>query len=201
MRKINIFMAAALLLLTSCQTFNNTFNSANSSNQEETNRRAFSKFKDVPVPQGSKMNYDETKVFSEEKEWIGILAFSSPYSKDGVFDFYTDQLPNFGWTKISSVRNENPVLTYKKESRIATIQLKESTFSNLKTTITMTPNTNQVSKTRTVYTLENNQNAPSQPIVDPLQNNKVIVGDLGLGSASNRYYSSDSKGVGKPVNQ
>lgn len=99
----------------------------------------FSQFSDVPVPENAVMNLNRTAIFGRENDWLGKVVFTAPYSVGGVFDFYMDEMPKFGWSEITSVRGPNSVLTYARDSRIALIQLSPSPFQGTSVIFTMSP--------------------------------------------------------------
>jgi len=55
-----------------------------------------------------------------------------------VFDFFRNELPKFGWLKVSEIRSENSLLNYKNKDRMASIQISENTFFGSKVSITVT---------------------------------------------------------------
>lgn len=101
--------------------------------------QAFTRFPDIPVPAGAKIDLDKTLVFGGGETWFGRIAMSANYGADKMFDFYKQDLPSFGWQEITSIRSANSVLTYQREDRIATIQISGSTLQGTQVLITVSP--------------------------------------------------------------
>ena len=55
-----------------------------------------------------------------------------------VFDFFRNELPKFGWKKISEISSESSLLNYQNSQRFASIQIFEKTFIGSKVKITVT---------------------------------------------------------------
>ena len=100
---------------------------------------SFAKFKDMPIPEGSKMNVEDTLIFGSENEWFGRLSIVAIREHSEVFDFFRYEMPNFGWKEITTVRAESSVLTYEYNKRIATIQISSSRVGNAICSITVSP--------------------------------------------------------------
>lgn len=195
---------------------------------------SFSNFSDIPIPEQSEMNMNQTAIYGRGNEWLGRLIFSTPYSVGGVYDFYVEEMKKFGWTEITSVRGVNSVLTFMMNNRVALIQLQPSGFRGSDVLFTVSPAPNKTKKenkkinasTKKVvktsitqeqvdntkpYNMEQmNSGTIESKRIDtmPLSQSNLFVspdarksmsGSLGLGTASNQYYKSTSKGVGKPV--
>ena len=84
---------------------------------------SFSHFTDIPIPENSVMNVERTFLLGAGEDWTGRLVFSTPYGLNRLFDFYMSEMPKFGWSEITVVRSQTSVLTFKRNNRIATIQL------------------------------------------------------------------------------
>lgn len=82
----------------------------------------FSQFKEIPIPEKAVMDLKKTMLFGNSP-LVGRLAFSAPYNQSNVFDFYTQEMPKFGWNEITVIRAQNSVMTFSKENRVATVQL------------------------------------------------------------------------------
>lgn len=88
----------------------------------------FSQFTDIPVPQKAEMDLARTSIVGREADWMGKIYFTTPYSVGGVFDFYTYEMPKFGWKELTSVRGMQSVLVFVRGTRIALIQISPSPF-------------------------------------------------------------------------
>jgi len=66
------------------------------------------------------------------------LVFDTSESQIEVFDFFRNELPKFGWKKISEISSESSLLNYQNDQRFASIQIFEKTLFGSKVKITVT---------------------------------------------------------------
>ena len=95
-------------------------------------------FGDIPVPKGRKINVDRTVVVGTQV-WFGQLTYDTSHGASAMFDFYTRELPNYGWRKITSVRAQTSFMTYDRENRVMTIAIQENRIRGSEVTITVSP--------------------------------------------------------------
>jgi hypothetical protein len=100
---------------------------------------SFSKYSDIPLPGGAEIDVEKTLVFGTGENWIGQLVLNSSFGAFDMFDFFKQKMPKFGWREITSVRSATSVLTYSRQSRIATIQIKGKSLGGSVSTITVSP--------------------------------------------------------------
>ena len=133
-----------VFLLSSCsQSFLNhsipgTQKEISSDGTVEMVEESFAQFQDIPIPQGSIMNIEETLLLGERETWIGRLVISNPLKPAKVFDFYKQKLTNFNWNEITSVRSTISVLTYSLNDRIMTIQIQPIKYGQYQSSINIT---------------------------------------------------------------
>ena len=84
------------------------------------------KFKDIPIPDGSVMDMNNTVIFGSDDEWFGKLSLIPNLSHAETFDFFRYEMPNLNWKEITNVRSTSSVLSYEKENRVVTIQITKS---------------------------------------------------------------------------
>ena len=87
---------------------------------------SFAKFKDIPIPDGSVMDMNNTVIFGSDNEWFGRLSLIPNLSHAETFDFFRYEMPNLNWQEITNVRSTSSVLSYEKENRVVTIQITNS---------------------------------------------------------------------------
>ena len=87
---------------------------------------SFAKFKDIPIPDGSVMDMNNTVIFGSDDEWFGRLSIKPRLSHAETFDFFRYEMPNLSWKEITNVRATSSVLSYEKDQRIVTIQITNS---------------------------------------------------------------------------
>ena len=98
----------------------------------------FSQFDDIPIPINSKLQREESIVISRKIGWSGRLVFETTENQIEAFDFFRNELPKFGWKKISEISSESSLLNYQNNQRFASIQIFEKTFYGSKVKITVT---------------------------------------------------------------
>ncbi len=98
----------------------------------------FSQFDDIPIPLNSKLIREESIIISRKIGWSGRLVFDTSENQIDVFDFFRNELPKFGWKKISEVSSESSLLNYQNNQRFASIQIFEKTLFGSKVKITVT---------------------------------------------------------------
>ncbi len=105
--------------------------------QSSTN--AIAQFSDIPMPENAIMNLDESLVLGSRDRWLGRLVFRSPMAPGAIFDFFLQEMPNFGWQEITGVRAAVSVLTYDRDDRVATIQIERGTILGSMVRLTVSP--------------------------------------------------------------
>lgn len=98
----------------------------------------FAQFDDMPIPIGSSLDQKNSIIISKEKIWLGRLTFECNKKQLEIFDFFRNELPKFGWVKLSEVRADSSLLNYTKGDRIASVQIESKTLfgSIVKVTVT-----------------------------------------------------------------
>ncbi|MFL2679068.1 MAG: hypothetical protein ACJ0GH_01650 [Alphaproteobacteria bacterium] len=99
-------------------------------------------FDDMPIPLSSKLDKEESIIFSKRDGWLGKLEFNTSQRQITVYDFFRNELPKFGWKKLSEISSETSILNYENKNRLALIQIKENLFYGTNVTITVTEKEN-----------------------------------------------------------
>ena len=99
---------------------------------------SFSQFPNIPMPTGTTIDNDKTLVFGS-KPWYGQLALNSSSNTNQLFDFYRDNLPQYGWQEITSVRAPTSILTYATPERVLAIAIQSGTLIGSYVTVTASP--------------------------------------------------------------
>ena len=94
-------------------------------------------FDDIPIPLNSKLDKEKSIIISRNKGWLGRLTFDTSEKQISVFDFFRNELPKFGWKKLSEVSSDSSLLNYQNQSRIASIQISDNTFFGSNVSITV----------------------------------------------------------------
>ena len=99
---------------------------------------SFANFKDIPIPEGSVMDMENTVIFGSDEEWFGRLTILPNQSHAETFDFFRFEMPNLSWAEITNVRSTSSVLSYEKNNRVVTIQISNS-YGKTLCSINMSP--------------------------------------------------------------
>ena len=102
----------------------------------------FAQFDDIPIPIGSSLNHKDSIIISKKKSWLGRLVFDSNKKQLWIFDFFRNELPKFGWKKLSEVRADYSILNYTNEERLASIQIFPNAIIGSTVSITVTETEN-----------------------------------------------------------
>ena len=97
----------------------------------------FAEFNDFPIPINSKLIKDQSIIISKKDGWYGRLSFTTSESQLTVYDFFRNELPKFGWKKISEISSDSSLLSYQNQVRFASIQIFEKTLSVSYTHLTL----------------------------------------------------------------
>jgi hypothetical protein len=95
-------------------------------------------FNDIPNLKGWKINNDKTMVVGTDV-WYGRLTFDTSHSANSTFIFYTRELPNYGWRKITSTRAQTSFLTYDRQNRVLTMAISPNRIRGSEVMITVSP--------------------------------------------------------------
>ena len=70
------------------------------------------------------------------------MVFDSNKKQLWIFDFFRNELPKFGWKKLSEVRADYSILNYTNEERLASIQIFPNAIIGSTVSITVTETDN-----------------------------------------------------------
>ena len=98
----------------------------------------FSEFNDFPIPVNSKLIKDQSIIIAKKDGWYGRLSFTTSESQLTVYDFFRNELPKFGWKKVSEISSDISLLNYQNQVRFASIQIFEKTLFGSKVLVSVT---------------------------------------------------------------
>jgi len=135
-----LLVAGLLILLSACSQTANILSTEPSGNNTQGAQKlsSFTQFPDIPIPGGAKLIVDKTLVFGT-KPWYGQLTIQSPGNPATMFDFYRNELPNYQWQEITSVRAPISILTYTRDERVLAISIRGETLGGTELTLTASP--------------------------------------------------------------
>ncbi len=137
---LGLIAVAIGLFGTACTPGGNSTTS--SSGSPTTTARAaagFAQFPDIAVPAGAKMDVERSLVLGARDNWIGRLSMNSGLDPSASYDFFLREMPKYRWQEITTVRSETSVLTYRRDNRIATIQITRKTLGGSWIDVTVSP--------------------------------------------------------------
>ena len=94
-------------------------------------------FEDIPIPLNSKLDKEKSIIITKNRGWLGRLTFDTSENQITVFDFFRNELPKFGWKKLSEVSSDTSLLNYQNQNRLASIQISDNTFYGSNVSITV----------------------------------------------------------------
>ena len=99
----------------------------------------FAQFKDIPIPGGATMDMERSIILGAQDTWTGRVHLQVNISATKLFEFYKLEMPGFGWKEVTSVRAATSILTYIRDSRVATIQILANKIQGAVVTVTISP--------------------------------------------------------------
>ena len=94
---------------------------------------------DMPLPQGAKINNDQSLILGGGPQWTGRIVISTPQRPTDTFTFFRDQFPGAGWTGVSSIKAKTSILVFVKGDRTVTVEINEAgTFSSANSIVSLT---------------------------------------------------------------
>tara|TARA_B110000008_G_C16578164_1_gene407203 strand:+ start:19 stop:528 length:510 start_codon:yes stop_codon:yes gene_type:complete len=131
-----ILGAVAFIYLAGCSSGNLNI----SDNMENVEDNTLLRVKDIPFVKKSKINIEKSLILGEGTNWNGQIFLSVPNPKPAVFNFYVNNLKNFGWKEQTSIRGETSILNYVGENnRVIVISVVEARFNNSEVLISVSP--------------------------------------------------------------
>ena len=99
---------------------------------------SLAEFDDLPIPLNSKLDKEKSIIFSKRDGWYCRFTFNTSEKQINVYDFFRNELPKFGWKKLSEISSDTSILNYQNQTRLALIQIKENLIygSNVMVTVT-----------------------------------------------------------------
>lgn len=100
---------------------------------------SFAQFSDIPIPVDAAMDLGQTLVLGDDEGWIGRLSLDVTHGMTDMYAFYEQEMPRFGWERITTVRARISTLTYRRGPRIATVTLQPTLTNGTTVDFTVAP--------------------------------------------------------------
>jgi|TARA_B100000287_G_C20666636_1_gene791933 hypothetical protein len=136
-----LFLSFFLIFLSSCA--GDSLLPVKGPEGDPSTELSLAEFDDLPIPLNSKLDKKESIIISKRDGWLGRLTFNTSEKQINVFDFFRNELPKFGWQKLSEISSETSILNYQNKSRLALIQIVENFLYGSNVTVTVTELENQ----------------------------------------------------------
>ena len=136
MLKNNILIITLILFLSACNTETPILKGVDGSALPP----AFASFPDVPFPEPAYIDMDETRTLGTGQNWNGSLVYTTPFSANGIYDFYAAEMPKLHWSEVALVRSKISSMTYIRDRRAMQILIERLSDSKSLVTITGIPN-------------------------------------------------------------
>ena len=79
---------------------------------EKVEENTLTRISDIPFLAGSKVDIKSSLVMGEGKNWSGQLLVLVPEKKIEVFNYYVNNLGDFGWKEQTTIRGEISILNF-----------------------------------------------------------------------------------------
>ncbi len=111
-----------------------------SSNMENVEENTLLRIHDIPFLKESKIDIENSLILGEGKSWSGQVALNVPETKSAVFNFYVNNIEDFGWKEQTTIRGETSILNYVGDNnRVIIISVKEARFNGSEVLISVSP--------------------------------------------------------------
>ena len=115
-----------------------------SNKMENIEENTLLRINDIPFIEKSKIDIEKSLILGEGKSWSGQILLNVPSSKSSVFNFYVNNISDFGWKEQTTIRGETSILNYVGDNnRVVIISLKEARFNNTDVLISVSPYTEE----------------------------------------------------------
>ena len=126
----------AFIFLTGCSSGNLNIND----NIENVEDNTLVRIKDIPFIKQSKIDIERSLILGEGKSWSGQIVLYVPNPKPSVFNFYVNNIEDFGWKEQTTIRGETSILNYVGDNnRVIIISVKEKGFNSSEILISVSP--------------------------------------------------------------
>ena len=80
-------------------------------------------FADIPIAGSDSIDISRSLLINSGEQWIGQAVIQSSQPIESAFDYYSSEMPSFGWSLITSIQSKISVLSYEKGARFAQVTI------------------------------------------------------------------------------
>ena len=124
--------------LSACSNFGGSSPWNSSQNYDESNQSIADLLGDMPIPNGARINNENTMIIGRGVGWVGRVYLSGLQSPNEIYGFFLTDFPKAGWTTVSATKAKTSIVVFTKEDRTCTIEVSEGSFAGPKTLIAIT---------------------------------------------------------------
>ena len=124
--------------LSACSNFGNSPPWNSSQNFDETNQSIADLLGDMPIPNGARINNENTMIIGRGVGWVCRVYLVGLQSPNEVYGFFLTDFPKAGWATVSATKAKTSIVVFTKEDRTCTIKVSEGSFTGPKTLISIT---------------------------------------------------------------
>ncbi|MBT7526122.1 MAG: hypothetical protein HN658_02355 [Rhodospirillales bacterium] len=85
------------------------------------------------------MNVERSLILGPKDAWIGRLVFTTSTNAQQVFEFYSREMPGFGWQEVTRARSKVSILTYTRGQRATTVLIAGTSLGGSEVNFTISP--------------------------------------------------------------
>ena len=137
--------------LSACDRTTPIMSSTSNTQAKGQTTQSKTQFPDIPIPQGASIDTEKTVVFGSTP-WFGQLFLTTSTNVSDVFEFYRNNLPQYQWQELASVRAKTSILTYSSVDRVLSVTIESSTLIGSDITMTISPKGNNSSAPQGIAT-------------------------------------------------
>ena len=138
--KYLLFLSIGLICFISINGCSSSGNLNVSGSIKDAEENTLTRVDDMPFVMKSKLHISRSLILGEGKSWSGQLVITVPAPKAEVFNFYVNNLEDFGWKEQTTIRGETSILNYVGENnRVAIITISKASFNNSDVLISVSP--------------------------------------------------------------
>lgn len=126
------------IALSACSNLGNSLPWNSSQNFDESNQSIADLLGDMPVPNGARINNENTMIIGRGVGWVGRVYLDGLQSPNEIYSFFLTDFPKAGWTTVSATKAKTSIVIFTKEDRTCTIEVSEGSFTGPKTLISIT---------------------------------------------------------------
>ena len=105
----------------------------------DENNRKLSQITDIPIPQNSIIDSENTLIVGGKDNWMGRIALINKMNAEEVYNFYLNEMIEFSYKKKTSNRSDISTLIYENNKKAIFIKISQFEIGKTYIEITATP--------------------------------------------------------------